>query len=322
MQLYTTLADLPDGFSAGALTIGNFDGVHRGHAQLIERLTQRAREFAGPAVVFTFEPHPVRLLRPEAAPAPLTWVSRKAELLSYLSVDVVVAYPTTREFLSLSAHEYFQQIIRDQLCAKAIVEGPNFFFGKDRQGDVALLRDLCDQNSISLDVVEPVTAGDAFVSSSRVRSAIAAGDVDTANAMLTQPYRIRGMVTHGAGRGATIGFPTANISAVDTLLPGVGVYAGIAYVNASPFRAAINIGPNPTFNEDQLKVEAHLLDYEGSLYGTPLEVDFTHRLRDIRKFTNQDELVVQLDQDIADVRRLVVELPPQPPQSSPPFSEG
>ena len=302
MKLYHSLDELPDDFAAGAVTIGNFDGVHRGHAHLLAQLKQRAAEANGPAVVFTFEPHPVRLLRPDEAPAPLTWVARKAELLSRLDIEAVVAYPTSREFLSLSANEYFQQIIVEQLKTKAIVEGPNFFFGKNREGNVELLGKLCKQASIKLDIVEPVRSGEEFVSSSRVRTAIAAGDVDAANDMLTQPYRIRGMVTHGAGRGASIGFPTANVSAVDTLLPGLGVYAGVGHTSEESWSAAINVGPNPTFGEDCLKVEVHLVDYRGDLYGKPLEVDFIRRLRDIRKFESKEQLVEQLQADIASVR--------------------
>lgn len=303
MKVYTSLDQLPADFAAGAVTIGNFDGVHRGHARLLEQLKRRASEFAGPAVVFTFEPHPVRLLRPDEAPAPLTWVDRKAELLAQQDIDVVVAYPTTREFLSLSANEYFEQIIRDQLRTRAIVEGPNFFFGKNREGNVELLRQLCEQHNITLDVVEPLQSDNSFVSSSRVRKAIAVGDVDSANEWLTQPYRIRGMVTHGAGRGAKIGFPTANVSAVDTLLPGVGVYAGTAYINDERWPSAINVGPNPTFGEDRAKVEVHLIGFSGSIYGEPLEVDFLRRLRDIQTFDSLDALKEQLARDIDDARQ-------------------
>lgn len=305
MKLYQSLDELPTDFFAGALTIGNFDGVHRGHARLLNRLKQRAKEANGPSVVFTFEPHPVRLLRPDEAPAPLTWVARKAELLARLDIDCVIAYPTSRKFLSLTASEYFQQIICDQLRTQAVVEGPNFFFGKGREGNVELLAEFCQRESITLEIVEPVRTDEEFVSSSRVRKAIAAGDVDAANAMLTQPYRIRGMITHGAGRGGSIGFPTANVSAVDTLLPGLGVYAGTAQVANDLFepsqswKAAINVGPNPTFGEDHVKVEVHLIEFKGDLYGQPLEVDFIRRLRDIQKFSSKQELIDQLQRDVA-----------------------
>lgn len=307
MQLFHAIDELPPGFSAGAVTIGNFDGVHRGHARILQQLNRRAAEVKGPSVVFTFEPHPVRLLRPDAAPAPLTWVDRKAELLSKQNVDVVIAYPTSLGFLALSPQDYFQQIVCEQLRTRAIVEGPNFFFGRDRQGNVGLLRQLCEWQGISLDIVDPLRVGGDFVSSSRVRKAIATGDVDAANEMLTEPYRIRGMVTHGAGRGATIGFATANISAIDTLLPGLGVYAGIAHHKGASYAAAVNVGPNPTFGEDRLKVEAHLIEFAGALYGEPLEVDFIHRLRDIQSFESAEQLKEQLAEDVAKAARVVLD---------------
>jgi riboflavin kinase/FMN adenylyltransferase len=283
----------------GALSIGNFDGVHRGHARLVEKLRALAGELGGPAVILTFDPHPVRLLRPDAAPPPLTWTERKAELLGTLGIDAMIAYPTDERLLALSPAEFFHQIVCDKLAARAMVEGPNFFFGRGRAGDVRLLSELCAGRGIALSIVEPETMGSEFVSSSRVRAAIAAGDVGLARRMLTQPYRVRGLVTHGAARGARIGFPTANIEAVDTLLPGRGVYAGRAFLGDARWPAAINLGPSPTFGEQTVKVEAHLIGFTGSLYGRPLEVDFLERLRDIRPFASLDELTSQLHRDVA-----------------------
>ena len=298
MIVYRGLTELPPDFAAGAVAIGNFDGVHRGHARIIDRLTERAAQFSGPAVVFTFEPHPVRLLRPAAAPPPLTWLDRKVQLLSSVGVDIVVAYPTDKALLALTPEAYYQEIICHRLKAKAIVEGPNFFFGKDRAGNVDTLAELCRQHGQNLDIVEPLRLEDDYISSSRVRAAIAMGDVRQANAMLTQPYRVRGMVTHGAGRGATIGFPTANVSAIDTLLPGAGVYAGRGYANGQHWPAAINIGPSPTFREGEFKVEAHLIGFEGDLYGAAMEIDLIDRLRDICTFESPEQLVAQLRKDV------------------------
>ncbi|MCA9153557.1 MAG: bifunctional riboflavin kinase/FAD synthetase [Planctomycetales bacterium] len=302
MILLHSLETLDADVRGGALTIGNFDGVHRGHAAIIERLKAQAAKVGGPAVVFTFDPHPVRLLRPEAAPPPLTWTDRKAELLAELGVDAVIAYPTDRALLALTAAEFFQRIVREALAARAVVEGPNFYFGRDRQGNTETLRQFCQDADVALDIVTPIVAGESFISSSRIRDCVARGDVDEARRLLTRPYRIRGLVTHGARRGNTIGFPTANIAAVDTLLPGEGVYAGRAYVDEAVIPAAINIGPNPTFSEQQLKVEAHLLDYSGSLYGRTLEVDFLARLRDTRPFASVDALVQQLQHDVGETR--------------------
>jgi len=220
-------------------------------------------------------------------PPPLTWTNRKADLLAELGVDLVVAYPTDRALLQLTHEEFFNQVVVEQIGAKAMVEGPNFFFGKDRQGNVENLAGLGKQNSIELNIVQPMLESESFISSSRIRDLIRDGNVDAARAMLTRPYRIRGMVTHGAARGGKLGFPTANLDAIDTLVPAMGVYAGRTYLGGRSHWSAIHIGPNPTFGEELPKVESHLLDFDVSIYGETIEVDFVSRLRDIRQFEDQ-----------------------------------
>ncbi len=304
MKLIRNLREFPESLRGGAITIGNFDGVHRGHATIIDRLKRHAHEVGGAAIVFTFDPHPVRVLRPQEAPAPLTWTDRKADLLAELGVDVVVAYPTDMDLLSLGHQEFFSKIVQEKLGAKAMVEGPNFFFGKNRSGDVHVLRQLCDSNGIALEVVTPIQDDAALISSSRIRNLIAAGDVGAAATMLTHPYRIRGMVTHGAARGGKIGFPTANLDAIDTLIPAAGVYAGRTYVDRRSHWSAIHIGPNPTFGENALKVESHILDFARSVYGSVVEVDFISRLRDILCFGSQEQLIQQLKTDIGCARKI------------------
>lgn len=304
MQLFHKLTDFPTSLRGGALAIGNFDGVHRGHGQLIGQLIRHADQLNGPAIVFTFDPHPVRILRPDQCPPPLTWTNRKADLLAELGVDAVIAYPTSKELLELTFREFFEQIVVKHVGAKAMVEGPNFFFGRDREGNTEKLRQLCDEHQIQLTIVEPALSDYQFISSSRVRDLIRKGDVEQAAQMLTHPYRIRGMVTHGAARGSLIGFPTANLAAIDTLVPGAGVYAGRTYVDGRAHWSAINIGSNPTFGEHATKVESHLLDFEGSLYGMPIEVDFVARLRDTQAFTSVTELMEQLNRDIAQTRSM------------------
>jgi riboflavin kinase/FMN adenylyltransferase len=186
-----------------------------------------------------------------------------------------------------------------------MAEGPNFRFGHARAGDIHLLAELAAHANIQLDIVEPVSIDGEIVSSSRVRRLISAGEIDSANRLLTRPYRIRGLVVHGAGRGNSIGFPTANIDGIDTLLPAPGVYAGTTQILGEKRAVAINIGPNPTFGEHAMKVEAHVLNWHGSLYGSVLEVDFHARLRDIQRFDHVDELKRQLDRDVDRVKRLV-----------------
>jgi riboflavin kinase/FMN adenylyltransferase len=298
MHIIRKLDALPSSARGGAVSIGNFDGVHRGHVAIVRRLLERAEAVAGPAIVFTFDPHPVRILRPEQSPPPLTWTERKAELLAAHGVDWIVAYPTDEALLALSAAEFFEQIVLGKLAAKALIEGRNFYFGHNREGTIERLTALASGAGISLDVVEPVEIDGAIVSSSRVRELIRSGNVEQAKKLLSAPYRIRGMVTHGAGRGAKIGFPTANLGAVDTLLPAHGVYAGRAWIGELSFPAAINLGPSPTFGDATIRVEVHVIGYSEPLYGQPLEVDFLARLRDIRPFESPAALVEQVKRDV------------------------
>ena len=304
MHIIRQLKDLPTNARGGAVAIGNFDGVHRGHVAIVKRLLERAKAVRGPAIVFTFDPHPVRLLRPDQCPPPLTWTERKAELLKANGVDWIVAYPTDEALLNLSAQEFFDKIVRGALDAKAMVEGPNFYFGHNREGTIGRLQELTAAAGVTLDVVPPVEVDGDLASSSRVRQLIAGGDLAAANRLLSQPYRIRGIVTHGAGRGAKIGFPTANLAGIDTLLPAPGVYAGRAWVGGERWPAAINLGTSPTFGDQSIRVEVHLIGDDESLYGQPMEVDFVARLRDIRPFPSIDALVEQLRTDVAQAKQV------------------
>lgn len=298
---------LPVALRTGAVTIGNFDGVHCGHARIVDRLVARAREVGGPAVVFTFDPHPARLLRPDAVPARLSWTARKAELLGELGVDAVVAYPTDRELLDLTAEEFFQRFIRGRLDAKAVVEGPNFHFGRARSGSIDRLRELCRQAGILFEIVQPLEVDGRCVSSSWIRELIEAGRIAEANRLLIRPYRIRGQVVHGAGRGTGLGFPTANLEPEDMVVPPLGVYAGCADWNGDRIPAAVNIGANPTFGEQQIKIEVHLIGFDQPLYGRHLEIDLLDRLRDVRLFDSVAALQTQLASDVEMVRRIVNE---------------
>jgi riboflavin kinase/FMN adenylyltransferase len=314
MHIIRSLDEFPAEARGGAVAIGNFDGVHRGHIAIVRRLLERAEAVAGPAIVFTFDPHPVRLLRPEQCPPPLTWTERKAELLAGHGVDWIVAYPTDEALLQLSAADFFEKIVLNKLAARALVEGPNFFFGHNREGNIERLTQLATAAGVSLDVVPPVVVDGGIVSSSRVRDLIRQGDVEQASHLLTAPYRIRGLVTHGAGRGAKIGFPTANLGAIDTLLPAQGVYAGRAWLReasrvvpnpgSQSWPAAINVGPRPTFDESAVRVEAHLIGLHEALYGQVLEIDFVSRLRDIRPFDSPQALAEQLQRDVEETKRV------------------
>lgn len=282
----------------GALTIGNFDGVHRGHVALLAELRRQAVAVGGPAVVLTFDPHPLQLLRPTQFMPVLTPLPERARLLSQAGADCVLVLETTPHLLGLSAREFFDEVIRRRVAARALVEGPNFAFGRGREGTIETLARLGREHGISFTVVEPQHLDGVMVSSSRVRDALVAGDVRAASELLGRPYRIAGTVGVGRRRGGTIGFPTANLYGVQTVVPRDGVYAVRAWVGETPWPAAANLGPNPTFEEPTRKIEVHLIGYSGDLYDRTIAVDFLERLRDTRSFASVAELVEQVRRDV------------------------
>jgi riboflavin kinase / FMN adenylyltransferase len=241
--------NFPETLRGGAVAIGNFDGVHLGHARLIERLRAMAAHVGGPAIVFTFDPPPARILRPDAAPEPLLWRDRKIEILAEMGVDATLIYPTDRALLEIDARSFFEHVVRQQLDARAMVEGPNFFFGHNRSGNVESLRQFCAEVNMPFEVAKPVDVAGKIVSSSRIRSLVLEGGMAEAATMLGRPYRIRGVVVRGAGRGTKLGYPTANVGQIDTLLPGVGIYAARAVAEGHWYPAAVSLGSNPTFDE-------------------------------------------------------------------------
>jgi riboflavin kinase/FMN adenylyltransferase len=306
-----------------AVAVGNFDGVHLGHAALARRLAQVAGRLGVPAAALTFDPHPASIVRPETAPVPLTTPARRAELLLALGLDMVLVQPVDRGLLSLSAEAFYREVLRERLAAAAIVEGSDFRFGVGRAGDIDVLRGFCERDGVTLDVVEPVIHDGVAVSSSRLRSLLAAGEVAAANALLTAPFRLSGTVVTGARRGAAIGFPTANLAGMTTLVPGCGVYAARARVRrseqAGPHRAsvgewyaaAVHVGPNITFGATTTTVEAHLIGYGGDCYAATLDIDFLHRLRETWKFSSVEALRAQLAADVAAVADIAAaHLPP------------
>jgi riboflavin kinase/FMN adenylyltransferase len=297
----------PEACRRGALAIGNFDGVHCGHAALVARVRQRAAEVGGRAVVLTFDPHPLQLLRPENFQPLLTTAADRAELLQACGADDVVILRTSRELLHLSAREFFERVIRAGFAAHALVEGDNFGFGRGREGTVDTLKTFCREADIGLDIVSPVERNGVRVSSSRVREALVGGDVGSAAVLLGRPYRLRGVVGRGARRGQTLGFPTANLERVETLVPGNGVYAVRLTHADQTWPGAANIGPNPTFGEQARKIEAHLIGFQGDLYGQSLAVEFIARLRDTRPFAGVEQLVSQLRVDVEQAQRLIAE---------------
>ncbi len=295
-----TFDDVPARVRGAYLAVGNFDGVHRGHARLIGRLRALADEAGAPAVAMTFDPHPVAVLHPEMAPVPLAWTERNVELLEQAGATEVGVFRTGPWLLGLTAREFFDRVVVGQFAARGMVEGPNFGFGRDRGGDSRLLAEWCAGAGLAFEVAAPTEVDGRIVSSSRIRSALAEGRIDEANELLGRPHRLRGIVTHGAARGAGLGFPTANLDEVDTLIPSDGVYAAHAFVDGrgEPWSAAVHIGPNVTFGEQIRKVEAHLVGFSGDLYGRRVELDFLGLLRPSRRFDGIDDLLAQIRADV------------------------
>lgn len=294
----------PIAVRGGVVAVGNFDGVHRGHAALIAA----ARDLAGAhrtVVAMTFNPHPLMLLAPKRFQPPLSTVAERARLLQAIGADHVVVLQTSKDLLGLSPEAFFTKIIRVALGARGIVEGFNFRFGRDRAGSNETLHMMCDEADIEFREVPAFALNGRPVSSSRVRDALMEGNLTEATELLGRNYRLSGVVGTGAKRGRTIGFPTANLGQVETLLPGNGVYAVRVETPAGRFGGAAHIGPNATFGEDVRQVEVYLLDFAGDLYGQTLNVEFIAKLRGTQKFAGVDALIEQMRKDVAEARRLM-----------------
>jgi riboflavin kinase/FMN adenylyltransferase len=290
---------------AGVLSIGNFDGVHLGHVALISALQKKARELKCPAVAITFDPPPLLLLRPEIFQPVLTAIPYRAELLHQQGAELVLILRTTPRLLNLTARQFFEEVIQGRLQARSLVEGENFCFGHNREGTVDTLLELArPAGMVTPTIVPSFLLGGIAVSSSRVRSALLRGDVQEAANLLGRPYQIEGRVGTGQRRGKGLGFPTANLEKVPTLIPGDGVYAVRAVRGGGVWGGAANIGPNPTFGEQARKVEVHLLDFQGDLYGQRLTIKFIHRLRDTKPFAGVEQLIAQLQTDVEQARQL------------------
>lgn len=289
------------------LTMGTFDGVHRGHQKIIQQLVTGAHAENAHAAVLTFDPHPVAVLRPEKAPLLLTSASERAALLETLGVDIVITHPFNPAVAALSARD-FLVYLKTHLGFTRFWVGYDFAMGHNRDGNIARLQELEHELGFTLHVVAPITSGEKTISSSQIRKLIAEGRVAEAASLLGRPYKLAGTVVEGAKRGRTIGIPTANLAAdAQRACPARGVYACKAWVNGHPVQTVTNIGLRPTFENApaQISVEAHLLDFSGDLYGQSLELDFVTRLRDEQKFSSIDALVTQIRQDITTARDIL-----------------
>ena len=296
------------------VTIGAYDGVHRGHRAVIEHVRGLAADRGCRSALVTFDKHPATVVRPESAPQLLTGPGRKIELLEETGLDAVVIVPFDDAQAAESPESFVQRVLVDCLATSAIVVGDDFHFGRDREGNVDLLRKIGLDEGFDVEPLELVGRGDGIdepVSSTAIRRALAGGDVSRANEMLGQSFEVRGSVQQGDQRGRLLGFPTANVEVSSRIcLPADGVYAGwYERPNGEVHECAINIGRRPTFYEhaETSLLEAHLLDFDGDLYGETARVRFVHFLRSERKFDGIDALIDQLRADIESARTLLID---------------
>ncbi len=287
-----------------AVAIGNFDGVHVGHRHVLTRLLSLARHRGLPAWVYTFDPAPTAILVPERHQPRLLQLDRKLALLEELGVDGVIIEDFSPSFAAQTAAGFAATTLAQRLGAEVIVVGWDFRFGVGRGGDVDALRAALPK--VSIEQVPPLLVDDTPVSSSRIRRLVLSGDVAAAAGLLGRPHRIRGQVIHGEARGRTIGFPTANISVPSELcLPGNGVYAVRVILDGESLPGVLNIGQRPTFSGTELRIEAHVLDWSGDLYGQSLDVDVIAALRSEQRFPSAEALVAQIQVDVANARALL-----------------
>ena len=320
MQRWRGLDAVPTGWGRSVVTVGVFDGVHRGHQQLISRAVTRGRERGLPAVLVTFDPHPAELVRPGSHPARLTSLRRRADLVAELGVEAFSVLPFTVELSRMPPAEFVHEVLVDRLHAADVVVGRNFRFGHRAAGDIDLLTQLGQRFGFGVEGFELIRDDGVTFSSTYVRACIDAGDVTAAAVALGRPHRIEGVVVHGDRRGRQLGFPTANVATPPhTALPADGVYAGRFVIAStgieggqpapSPQRmlpTAVSVGTNPTFSGRVRTVEAFVLDVEEDFYGHEVGVEFVQRVRGQERFDRVEDLIGQMGRDIEQVRRLLV----------------
>lgn len=299
MIIARTLEDIQGTIAGSCVTIGNFDGVHKGHQKLIQLACSRAKARGLVSVVVTFDPHPLRVLRSDKTPPFITLTEQKIELISQHGPQVCLLLNFTMEMAKLAPEDFVKKYLLDGLNMKEMIIGYDYHLGKGRSGNFETLTELGIKHGFTVDRLDPVSMEDAVVSSTRIRDLVQAGKVWSVRPLLDRFYQVKGEVVHGMNRGGRLlGFPTANLKLIDELFPKPGVYAIWVEVSGNVHMGVANIGKNPTFGNDALSVEAHIMDFNGDLYGRDIRVHFVQRIRDEKKFNGIDELKDRISKDI------------------------
>jgi riboflavin kinase / FMN adenylyltransferase len=303
MEIFEGIEDIQRSFKNPVLTIGNFDGVHRGHQALFRKSREWAEKLGGETVVITFHPHPLQVLAPGEGPLFITSHERKLELIALCGVDVAVVVPFNREFAQMSAGDFVKTLLVGRIGPKAIIVGEDYRFGCNREGDTEFLQRMGDKYGFTVETVSGVQMDGTVVSSTLIRQFIQEGDLREASRLLGRPYEIVGTVVPGHQRGGRLlGFPTANISLSGQAPPKPGVYVVRVEVGERTYGGAANIGFNPTFGGTELSVEVFLFDFDDNLYEKIIRVHFIERLRDEKRFSGPDELALQIRKDVERAR--------------------
>lgn len=308
MNIIRGIAAIPDGLIRPVVTIGNFDGLHLGHQELLNRVIKRAIDIGGTSVVITFDPHPVKVLRPEKAPRLLTSLQEKISLFQSFGIKVLVCIDFTKEFAMQSPDEFIRGVLCERIGARVVIVGSNYTFGKDRAGNIDLLKDRGKTFGFEVEVVGPIEIDGHRVSSSRVREHLTRGEVDKAAVLLGRYYAIDGIVTPGHHRGMELGYPTANIYTVDETLPREGIYAVKVVHGNETTDAVCYIGTQPTFAGGRVGVEVHLFNFDGILYHQHLRILFIKMVREEKKFDDRESLIRQIKEDVEKAKEALGEL--------------
>jgi len=305
MILITDLGKIKKRFGSSVITLGNFDGLHLGHQELIKLIIQRAKETASLSMVVTFRPHPLKILAPEKCPPLISIYEEKILLLEKLGIDVLVKIPFTLDFSAMEPRDFVKNVLCNLLGAKEIFVGCNYRFGKGRKGDIRMLRELGKEFGFVVREIEQVSLNGEVISSTRIRELIKNGEIEYAAKLLGRPYALCGIVIKGDGRGKGLGFPTANIASRHSLIPSNGVYAVRLFVRDKHYNGVVNIGIRPTFDAKSPAIETHIFDFDEDIYGEEITVYFIRKIREEKKFQDAEALIKQIMSDIETAKHML-----------------
>ena len=309
MLLITDLSKITSRFTKSVITLGNFDGIHLGHQELVRMVIRRAAEIEGQSMVVTFRPHPLKVLAPEKCPPLISIYEEKIQIFEKLGIDVLVKIPFSLRFAEMTPREFVKDILCDLLGAKDIFVGYNYKFGRGREGTTQTLKQMGKEYGFIVHEVEQISLDGEVISSTKIRQFLKAGDVEHAAKLLGRPYAIAGIVIRGDSRGKTLGFPTANIASKHAIIPSDGVYAVKLLAREKCLSGVVNIGIRPTFDTRSLAIEVHVFDFNEDLYGEEITLYFIRKIREERKFDTAEALIGQIKKDISTARDILASSP-------------